>query len=99
MDEQLTRLWADHRRAAPPDLSAVDTLGVELGPLVIMAEDCIERFVREGALDYARTLQLRQAYSQLWVAENDLPESATEWVDRLRALSRLVLERTAVEPT
>jgi hypothetical protein len=98
MDEQLTRLWAEHRRAAPPDLSAVETPGVELVPLVEMVEDCIDRFVRNGALDYARTLQLRQAYSQLWAAENDLPESATEWMDRLRGLARLVLERTAVEP-
>jgi hypothetical protein len=97
-DEQLTRLWADHRQAAAPDLSGIDTPGVDLVPLVASAEDCIERFVRAGALDYARTLQLRQAYLQLWVAENDLPEAATAWVDRLRALARLVLERTVVEP-
>jgi hypothetical protein len=98
MDEQLTRLWAEHRRAVPPDLSAVETPGVELVPLAALAEDCIDRYVQAGALDYARTLQLRQAYSQLWAAENDLPESAIEWMDRLRAMARQVLERTAVEP-
>ena len=98
MDEQLTRLWADHRRMAAPDLSRVETPGVDLVALVALAEDHIDRFIRGGALDYGRTLQLRQAYSQLWVAENDLPGGATAWVDGLRTLVRLVLEQTAVEP-
>lgn len=99
MDEQFAGLWAEHRRAAAPNLSGIPTPGVDLESLVAVAEDCVDRFARDGALDYARTLQLRQAYTQLWVAENDLPEAAMSWVDRLRALARLVLERTAVEPS
>ena len=98
MDEQLARLWAEHRQAAAPDLSGVETPGVDLVPLIAGVEDCIGRYLAAGTLDYARTLQLRQAYAQLWSAENDLPGAAATWVDRLRSMSRLVLEQTAVEP-
>ncbi|HKV75831.1 MAG TPA: hypothetical protein VJN95_15030 [Gemmatimonadales bacterium] len=97
MDEALARLWAEHRGAAAPDLSGVETPGVDLVPLVAVVEDCIGRFLTGGELDYGRTMQLKQAYIQLWSAENDLPAAAAPWVDRLRAICRLVLERTAVE--
>ncbi len=99
MAEELDRLWAEHRGVPAPDLSGIETPGVELMPLIALAEDCIGRFVAEGSLDYGRTIQLKQAYTQLWSAENDLPAAAGPWVDRLRSMSRLVLERTAVETT
>ena len=98
MDDELSRLWAEHRGARAPDLSGVETPGVDLVPLVAAVEDSIARFVAGGSLDYGRTIQLKQAYAQLWAAENDLPLAAMPWVDRLRTMSRLVLERAAVEP-
>ena len=98
MAEELARLWARHRTLAAPDLNEVETPGSELPAVVALAEDCVAAYIVTGTLDYGRTLQLRQAFTQLWAAENDLPVAAAEWVDQLRTLSRMVLERTAVQP-
>lgn len=98
MAEELARLWARHRTQQAPDLSSVETPAGDLAPLVAIAEDCISRFVATGSLDFARTMQLRQSYTQLWSAEGDLPAESVAWVDELRTLARLVLERTAVQP-
>ena len=98
MVEELARLWARHRSNPAPDLRAVETPGSDLPALVAVAEDCVARFVATGTLDFARTLQLRQSYTQLWSAENDLPPHLVGWIDELRTLARLVLERTAMDP-
>jgi hypothetical protein len=98
MVEELARLWARHRTNPAPDLSGIETPGSELTVLVAAAEDCVSRYVATGTLDFARTMQLRQSYTQLWAAEQDLPAEAVAWIDELRTLARLVLERTAVQP-
>lgn len=98
MSDELAPLWARHRTSPAPQLDGVDTPGTDLPRIVATAEEAVARFVATGTLDYGRTIQLRQAYTQLWAAEPELPPDAVAWIDELRTLVRLVLERTAVQP-
>jgi hypothetical protein len=50
-----------------------------------------------GRLDYARTGLLRHAYAQLWAVDDAMPVAARDWLDRLRGMTRLILEEATLD--
>jgi hypothetical protein len=94
----LQELWAAHQREPAPDLSGVTIAGVDVPALVAEVTDCV-RFAAaaSGPLDYARTGLLRHSYAQLWAVEDAVPPAARDWLDRLRDMTRLILEQVALD--
>lgn len=94
----LQELWAVHQREPAPDLAGVTAVGVDVSSLVAEVTDCV-RLAAEasGSLDYARTGLLRYTYAQLWAVEDAVPPSARDWLDRLRGMTRLILEQAALD--
>ncbi len=93
----LQELWAAHQAEPAPDFSGLSVVGVDVPALVAQVSDCVERAASEpGPLDYARTGLLRHAYAQLWAVEDAIPVAARDWLDRLRSMTRLILEEATL---
>lgn len=94
----LQELWAAHQVEPAPDLSGLSVAGVDVAALVAEVSECVERAASgPGPLDYARTGLLRHAYTQLWAVDDAMPVVARDWLDRLRAMTRLILELTTLD--
>lgn len=94
----LQGLWAAHQREPAPDLTGVTIAGVDVPALVAQVTDCVGRAAAAtGPLDYARTGVLRHSYAQLWAVEDAVPPAGRECLDRLRTMTRLILEQAALD--
>jgi|WetSurMetagenome_2_1015567.scaffolds.fasta_scaffold1488751_1 hypothetical protein len=94
----LQELWAAHQTEPAPDLTGMVVAGVEVPTLVAQVSDAVGRAASgPGPLDYARIGLLRHAYAQLWAVDDAVPASARAWLDRLRNMTRLILEDATLE--
>jgi hypothetical protein len=94
----LQELWAAHRAEPAPDISGLSVAGVDVAALVAQVSECVERAAAvPGRLDYARTGLLRHAYAQLWAVDDAMPVAARDWLDRLRGMTRLILEEATLD--
>jgi len=94
----LQELWAAHQSGPAPDFSGLEVAGVEVAALVAQVIVCVEQAAAmPGPLDYARTGLLRHAYAQLWAVDDAIPLAAQDWIDRLRAMTRLILEQATLD--
>lgn len=98
MQTPLRDLWAAHQAEPAPDFTGLSVAGVDVAALVAQVTDCVERAASQaGGLDYARTGLLRHAYAQLWAVDDAIPEAAHDWLDRLRGMTRLILEEATLD--
>jgi hypothetical protein len=89
----LQELWVAHLAEPAPDLTGVTAAGVDVPALVSQVSDAVGRAASgSGPLDYARTGLLRHSYAQLWAVDDAVPGAAQAWLDRLRDMTRLILE-------
>ena len=94
----LQDLWTAHQAEPVPDFTGVSVAGVEVSALVSQVAGCVERAAAvSGPLDYARTGILRHAYAQLWAVDDAIPAADREWLDRLRSMTRLILEQATLD--
>ncbi len=86
-------LWRAHLSEAPPRLGDSASEGLDLAGLVAQTGSCVEHYLASaGTLDYGRVIALKQCYPQLYLLDEMVPTEARPFLDRIRAVARLILE-------
>ena len=86
-------LWRAHLSEAPPPMGDPAPEGFDPAALIAQTAICVEHYLASaGTLDYGRVIALKQCYPQLYLLDDMVPTEARPFLDRIRAVARLILE-------